>query len=229
MTMPHGDPQDLAGLADDRPLTCNDAGTVYQTILTAARDRYAELSDRDLSARTAALLRERGEFDGQPGSPAGGSQGPLSAAEHLERIAIGVALARYYRHPSVLDHAVKAGASWEQIGAARGTSTDQARRDYREWVEGQHNLLTWTEGRIGMSDAEYAQAIARFRPRDLPRRDRRSRQHRHSGPRPDPVRPRRPGRAGHALEATPARRARPRPSGTPRRRPGSERGRTRGA
>jgi len=29
MTMPHGGPQDLAGLADDRPLTCNDAGTVY--------------------------------------------------------------------------------------------------------------------------------------------------------------------------------------------------------
>jgi hypothetical protein len=61
MTMPHGDPQDLADLADDRPLTYNDAATVYQTSLTAARDRYAELSDRDLSAKTAALLRERGE------------------------------------------------------------------------------------------------------------------------------------------------------------------------
>jgi hypothetical protein len=63
---------------------------------------------------------------------------------------------------------VKAGASWEQIGAARGTSTDRARRDYRERVEGQHNLLTWTEGRIGMSDAEYAKAIARFRPQTYP-------------------------------------------------------------
>ena len=30
----------------------------------------------------------------------------------------------------------------------------------------------------------------------------RARQHRHSNPRPDPVRPRRPGPAGHALEAT---------------------------
>jgi hypothetical protein len=43
---------------------------------------------------------------------------------------------RAHRRPSMLDHAVKAGASWEQIGAARGTSADQARRDYREWVVG---------------------------------------------------------------------------------------------
>jgi hypothetical protein len=162
MTLSHGAPQDLAGPGNDRPLTYNDAETVYQTSLTAARDRYAELSDRDLSARTAALLRERGEFDpANPGHQLVAASGPLSAAGHREHMAIGEVLARYYRHPSMLDHAVKAGASWEQIGAARGTSTDQARQDYREWVEGQHNLLTWTEGRIGMSDADYAQAIAR--------------------------------------------------------------------
>jgi hypothetical protein len=162
MTMPHDDPQDLADLADDRPLTYHDAGTVYQTSLTAARDRYAELSDRDLSARTAALLRERGEFDpANPGHQLAAATGPLSAAEHLKHMAIGEVLARYYRHPSMLSHAVKAGASWEQIGAARGTSTDQARRDYRQWAEGQHNLLPRTEGRIGMSDAEYANTIAR--------------------------------------------------------------------
>jgi hypothetical protein len=160
MTMPHGGPQDLAGLADDRPLTYNDAETVYQTSLTAARDRYAELSDRDLNARTAALLRERGQFDpANLGHQLVAASRPLSAAEHLEHIAIGEVLARYYRHPSMLDHAVKAGASWYQIGAARGTSTDQARRDYREWVEGQHNLLTWTEGRIGMNDAEYRHGL----------------------------------------------------------------------
>ena len=39
MTMPHGDPQDLADLADDRPLTYNDAATVYQTSLTADQAR----------------------------------------------------------------------------------------------------------------------------------------------------------------------------------------------
>jgi hypothetical protein len=162
MTIPRGGPQDLADPADDRPLTCNDAETVYQTSLTAARDRYAELSDRDLSARTAALLRERGEFDpASLGHQLVAASEPLSAAEHLEHMAIGEVLARYYRHPSMPDHAVKAGASWEQIGAARGTSAGQARRDYREWAEGQHNLLTWTEGRIDMSDAEHPTAIAR--------------------------------------------------------------------
>jgi len=162
MTLSHGAPQDLAGPGNDRPLTYNDAETVYQTSLTAARDRYAELSDRDLSARTAALLRERGEFDpANLGHQLVAASGPRSAAGHREHMAIGEVLARYYRHPSMLDHAVKAGASWEQIGAARGTSTDQARQDYRERAEGQHNLLTWTEGRIGMSDADYAQAIAR--------------------------------------------------------------------
>ena len=162
MTMSHGAPPDLAGPGHDRPLTDNDAETVYQTSLTAARDRYAQLSDRDLSARTAALLRERGEFDpANRGHQLVAASGPLSAAEHLEHMAIGAVLARYYRHPSMLDHAVTAGASWEQIGAARGTSADQARRDYCEWAEGQHHLLTGTEGRIGRSDAGYATAIAR--------------------------------------------------------------------
>jgi hypothetical protein len=162
MTSSHGAPQDLAGPANDRPLTCNDAESVYQTSLLAARDRYAELSDRNLSATTAALLRERGEFDpGNLGHQLVAASEPLSAAERLEHMASGEVLARYYRHPSMLDHAVKAGASWDQIGAARGTSTEQARQDYREWAEGQHNLLTWTEGRIDISDAEYATAIAR--------------------------------------------------------------------
>ena len=162
MTLSHGAPPDLAGPGNDRPLTYNDAETVYLASLTATRELYAELRDRDLNATTAALLREHGEFGpASLGHQLVAASEPLSAAEYLEHMAIGEVLARYYRHPSMLDHAVTAGASWEQIGAARGTSTDQARRDYREWAEGQHNLLTWTEGRIGMSDAGYAKAIAR--------------------------------------------------------------------
>jgi hypothetical protein len=144
------------------PLTCNDAESAYQSSLHAARERYAELSGRDLCASTAARLRERGEFDpANLGHQLVAAREPLSAAERLEHMAIGEVLARYYRHPSMVDHAVKAGASWEQIGAARGTSAEQARQDYRGWADGQHNLVTWTEGRIGMSDAEYAEAIAR--------------------------------------------------------------------
>ncbi len=74
--------------------------------------------------------------------------------ERLELLANGEVLARYYRHPATLAHAVEAGASWEQIGAARGASAEQARRDYREWAEGQHDLWTgkWggEPGRCGL-------------------------------------------------------------------------------
>jgi hypothetical protein len=146
----------------ERPLTCNDAETVYQASLAAAREQYAELADRDLCAGVAASLRERGEFDpANLGHRLVAEREPLSMTERLEHMAIGEVLARYYRHPSMLDHAAKAGASWEQIGAARGTSAGQARADYREWAAGQHRLLAWTEGQIGMSDADYAEAIAR--------------------------------------------------------------------
>jgi hypothetical protein len=110
-----------------RPLTYDDAESVYRSsLLAAGRERYAELADRDLSASTTARLRERGEFDpANPGHQAIAANQPLSADEHLERIAIGEALARYYRHPAMVDDAAKAGASWEQIGAARGASARQ--------------------------------------------------------------------------------------------------------
>ena len=36
-----------------------------------------------------------------------------------------------------------------------------ARVEYRAWADRQHDMLAWTEGRLGMSDAEYAEALAR--------------------------------------------------------------------
>jgi hypothetical protein len=85
--------------------------------------------------------------------------------ERLEVLANGEVLARYYRHPATLARAVEAGASWEQIAAARGTSAEQARWDYGEWAEGQHDLWTgkWggEPGRSGLDDDAYAEAIAR--------------------------------------------------------------------
>lgn len=69
----------------------------------------------------------------------------------------------------MLDHAAKAGASWQQIGDARGTSADQARADYREWAEGQHDMHAGTgvwaghgPQSFGPADAEYAEALARL-------------------------------------------------------------------
>jgi hypothetical protein len=145
-----------------RPLSCDAVEATYRDrLLTAGRDRYEELTDRNLSATTAALLRERGELDpANPGHQLLAARPPLSAAECLERIAIGEALARYYRHPSVVHDAVKAGAGWEQIGTARGVSAGQARRDYRDWADGQHRLHAHY-GKWGLDDGEYAEACRR--------------------------------------------------------------------
>ncbi|MGD0373176.1 MAG: hypothetical protein ABSB01_01125 [Streptosporangiaceae bacterium] len=88
--------------------------------IPAARKRYEELSERELCARGVGKLRERGEFDRDNlGHRAMAEHEPLTAADHLEMMATGEVLARYYRHPTMLDHAAKAGATWEQIGAAR--------------------------------------------------------------------------------------------------------------
>jgi hypothetical protein len=149
--------------ASESPVTYDHAETVYHSDLRGATERYSELSQRDLSARAAAILRERGEFEPENnlGHRELARREPLNAADHLEHMALGELLARYYRHPSMLDQAAKAGASWEQIGAARGTSADQARQDYRAWADGQHSLLSWSDGKFGMTDADYAAAYAR--------------------------------------------------------------------
>jgi hypothetical protein len=116
-------------------------------------DRYKELTNRDLAARSITTLQARGEYDDEKGAilPTGKYQ-PLSVAEHLEMLALGEAIAFYYRHPAGVDHAVKAGATWEQIAAARNTTPETARAAYREWAEGQHKYA-------GMNDAEYAAAL----------------------------------------------------------------------
>jgi hypothetical protein len=113
--------------------------------------RYEVLTGRNLMARVIASLQARGEYDaGKHPDPA--EYQPLTAAEHLEMLALGEAIAFYYRHPAGVDHAVRAGASWEQIAAARNTTAEAARAAYREWAEGQHKYA-------GMGDAEYAAAI----------------------------------------------------------------------
>ena len=155
------------GPADDevrepapRPVTYNQASMAF-TVVTA-RERYDELSERDLCARTVGKLREHGEFDPENlGHRMMAEHEPLTVTDQLEMMAAGEVLARSYRHPADLDRAAKAGATWEQIGAARGTSAEEARADYREWARGQHNLLSYKDGRFGMSDDDYAAALAR--------------------------------------------------------------------
>ena len=115
--------------------------------------RYRQLADQDLMARSIATLKARGTYE--PNQYVNEAKfPPLTVAEHLEMLALGERLARYYRHPSQVDNAVRAGATWEQIAAATGTTEDAARSAYREWAEGQHKYT-------GMGDGEYAAALER--------------------------------------------------------------------
>jgi hypothetical protein len=110
---------------------------------TDARNRFEELVVREVSAR------------------AFGSSEPLTVTGHLELLAAGEMLARYYRHPAHAHRALQAGATWAQVAAATGRDEAEARRDYREWAEDEHRLWADWNGEFGIDAAEYAAAIAR--------------------------------------------------------------------
>ena len=118
--------------------------------------RYHELTERDLIAGSIATLKARGTY--QPDEHVSEERfPPMTVAEHLEVLALGEVIARYYRHPSQVDKAVRAGATWQQIADATGTTAEAARVGYREWAEGQHRLHT--DIGIGLDDAGYAAAL----------------------------------------------------------------------
>jgi hypothetical protein len=143
-------------MSEDRPGTYHEvSGSLPENL-----DRFHELVDRELMARTIAGLKAKGNYDpAQHPDPA--QYPPLSVAEHLELLALGEHIARYYRHPSNVDEAVKAGATWQQIAAATDVTEDEARGAYRQWAERQHWLSGQYAGKFGMSDAEYAAALKR--------------------------------------------------------------------
>lgn len=121
--------------------TYHGAVTGFSHDVTGARERYDNLAARDLCARTADQLRDGGLFDpADPSHRALAAEQRLTAPEHLELIAAGEVVARYYRHPADITRAVEAGATWEQIGAARGTTSQQAMDDYQAWADRQHEL-----------------------------------------------------------------------------------------
>lgn len=152
-----------AAETEGRPTTYHEATRTGRTWLDA-RDRWDELTQRDLSAR--AKLVARGTYD--PAKHGTHDAEPLSLSEHLEVLANGEVVARVYRHPYQVHQAVQAGATWQQIAEATATTADRARRAYREFAEGQHDMWASTgpwEGaephRLGMPDDEYAAALAR--------------------------------------------------------------------
>ena len=106
----------------DHPLTYHEA---MDLSLRDQIARYEELTGRNLVARSIAALQARGGYD-KDKHPDPGEYPPLTAAEHLEMLALGEAIAFYYRHPSQVDGAVRAGATWAQIAAARNTEPEAA-------------------------------------------------------------------------------------------------------
>jgi hypothetical protein len=78
-----------------------------------------------------AALRARGALD-----PARhGTEGyePLKVDEHLEVLATGEVVTRGYRHPANVDHALEAGATWEQVAARRARPRARRRRGQQIW------------------------------------------------------------------------------------------------
>jgi hypothetical protein len=142
-----------------RALTYYQAETGYRCTIDA-RERFEELTNRDLMVRAHATLKARGTYDPQLHGDADKYQ-PLTAEEHLEILAAGEMLARYYRHPALVHQAVTASASWSQIAEATGSDEATVRQAYREWADGQHRLYAAYQGKFGMDDAEHAAAISR--------------------------------------------------------------------
>jgi hypothetical protein len=150
-------PDDQA--SPSRATTYEQAQSTYPCTIDA-RERFEELDNRDLQARALAKLQTRGTYDpDRHGDP--GNYPPLTTDEHLEVLAAGELLARHYRHPALVHHAVQAGASWPQIAAATGSDEAATRQAYREWAEGQHRLHVDYEGQFGLDDAEHAAALHR--------------------------------------------------------------------
>jgi hypothetical protein len=139
--------------------TYQETSSRYSTA-TSARERFEELVVRDVSARAFMALAARGDYDPQIHGDVGGSE-PLTVTEHLELLAAGEVLARYYRHPAHAHRALQAGATWAQVAAATGRDEAQARREYREWAADEYRLWVDYDGEFGMDAAEYAAAIAR--------------------------------------------------------------------
>jgi hypothetical protein len=142
-----------------RAITYQQAETGYRSTVDA-RQRFEELTNRDLMVRAHATLKARGTYDPHKHGEVG-KYPPLTTDEHLEMLAAGEMLARYYRHPALIHQAVTAGASWPQIAAVAGSDEATVRQGYREWADGQHRLYTGYQGQFGMDDTEHAAAISR--------------------------------------------------------------------
>ncbi len=134
------------------------SATMDYTGTIRARERYEALDLRYHLARAHAKLEAGGEYD-----PAthGAPTGPLTATEHLERLALGEYLSRHYRPNCELDAALRAGVSLAQVAAALDCTEDAARERIRAWAAGQHRLHGDLGGIFGLDDDAYAAVLGR--------------------------------------------------------------------
>jgi hypothetical protein len=150
---------EIRDTAATAPVTYNQASMRYGPGTHDARERYEELSLREHLSRAYVKLKASGEYD--PAKHGTGNTEPLTAAEHLELLATAEYLSRAYKPHGEIDHALKAGATWEQVAGALEQDEAMARVEYRAWADGQHDMLSWTDGRLGMGAEEYAAVLGR--------------------------------------------------------------------
>ncbi len=85
---------------------------------------------------------------------------PLDLEESLELLDLGVVVARRAhdgQHRGIRA-ALRAGASWERIAAALGTTPLTAWNDHQQWIEEQVELFELT-GRDGLDDVGAVEAL----------------------------------------------------------------------
>jgi hypothetical protein len=128
--------------------------------LRAHLARWEELSERDLTTRSIATLKARGDYDPER-HPDATSYPPLTLEERLELQAISEAIARYVRHPAEVHRAAMAGATWVQMGQAVGQEPERVLQDYQAWANGQRHLRQIAGGELGLTEEEFAEAIAK--------------------------------------------------------------------
>ena len=118
-----------------------------QHTLSTATTRYDELRMRDALAAMA-------EDAGNP---------PLSREETLELLALSEVVIRKagYGRQAMVRSARGSGASWNQIGAALGTSKQAAWETHNRWIEDQarQHELTGYEG-LNPDEASTARGLA---------------------------------------------------------------------
>jgi hypothetical protein len=94
-----------------------------------------------------------------------GGAGPVTAADHLEGLALGAAMARAATQFRALDvfAAVRAGATWDQAAAATGLPLGELLSEVRAWADGQRRLYEDTPAGhtpLGLSAEEHADVVA---------------------------------------------------------------------